>query len=277
MRNFLLGATLLMLAACAPNQPSPQPPQPQSSSEASSTIHFIITGDTNNRYNCIQAPEKCSEEIIAKGFATNVGIVRDVSNEVARLPTAPGVAPVKINPVVITGEQFTCDNIERAIDGLSVRPGVDVIWFHHSGHGLNAGVGPDPDFPLLQCGPFRPLSYFREKILAKQPRLALIFADSCNIGGSSVGPPPGAAPVRANYLPLLTNYKGWLMGGAASPGEFSWYTAFGGTYTTNLILVMRSVNDWDSVLNSPTLKQLDTGGAINTRQHPIFKNALQRL
>jgi hypothetical protein len=270
-----------MLAACVPDRPSPQTPQqPQSvglANDASPTIHFIITGDTNNRYNCVQAPEKCPEEIISKGFAANVGTMRDISNEIARLPTAPGVAPVKINAVVITGEQFTCENIDRAIDGLPVRPGIDVIWFHHSGHGMNTGSGPDPEFQLLQCGPFRPLSDFRARILAKKPRLALIFADSCNIGGSVAGPPLAAAPVLVNYLPLLTNYTGWLMGGAASPGEFSWYTAYGGTYTTNLTLVIRSVSYWDQVITSPTLKELDTAGAANTRQHPIFKSALQRL
>lgn len=279
MRKFLIGAMLLLLAACGPKQPESPPPQSlATTNEAGPTIHFIITGDTNNRYNCVQEPAVCAQEIIARGFAANVGAMTEVAAEVSRLPTAPGVASLRVNTVIVQGADFTCDNIDRAIAALPVRPGIDIVWFHHSGHGANAGTGPDPEFQRLQCGTtLRLLSDYRAKIQAKQPKLALIFADSCNIGGIEAEPAAVAAPLLVNYLPLLTNYRGWLMGGAASPGEFSWYTAYGGTYTRNLISVVRTVDDWNRVINSPSLKQLETPGATNTLQHPIFKSALQRM
>jgi hypothetical protein len=277
MQKFLIGAVLLVLAGCGP---TPLGSPPQQSLGPSPTIHFVITGDTFNRYNCVQDPATCAQEIVAQGFAANVATMMQLASEVSRLPTGPGVAPLSVNTVVVQGADFTCDNIDRAIEALPVRPGIDVVWFHHSGHGANAGIGTDPEFQKLQCNTarLRPLSEYRAKIQAKQPKLTLIFADSCNIDYTEVTPRIAApAPLLVNYLPLLTNYRGWLMGGAASPGEFAWYTAYGGTYTQNLISVVHASDDWNRVVDSPTLRQLDTPGASNARQHPIFKSALQRM
>lgn len=288
MQKLILGALLLALGACVQTQPSPQvPQQPGLVSDASPTIYFVISGDTDNRYNCLDfSVEECRKQIISMGFASNVSAIASLANEIPRLPTAPGGVPFRVaQPVMVTGERFTCANIEQAIDGLPVRPGIDIVWFHHSGHGLNAGSGPDPDFQRLQCGPFVTLSDLRLRILAKRPRLALIFADSCNIQGGQAFPAAAAAapPAVQNYLPLLTNYKGWLMGGAAKPGEFAWYTINGGTYTTSLLGLMRKSRDWnqviswDQVISRLTAAPLVTPGADAT-QTPIFNSSsLQRL
>jgi len=166
----------------------------------------------------------------------------------------------------IFDKNFHCRNIRSALQGLS--PGKnDVVVFYYSGHGIrqSTDLSPlptlacdDPDDPAAAEEPKLTLQDVVRSLAFKDSRLAIIIADTCNY---PIQLPPEyraamlQAPVAQAYRRLFLESAGVIVIDSASPGEFSWYTADGGRFTTKLISLLDSppVNSagdasWDSFL-----------------------------
>lgn len=160
----------------------------------------------------------------------------------------------------------------------------DVVWFHYSGHGANAGNG----WPQYTDGTSRyPQTEVHELLMRCGARLSITMYDACNIG------PTEDAWARTNSMPgnqltmLFKKASGDILISSASDAEYSWGSPqTGGFATTSLTRAINQVDFtpqdtprtlWTKVLNKMKRETNAMCQSINKRpQNPKWDLNLSR-
>lgn len=126
----------------------------------------------------------------------------------------------------------------------------DVILFYWAGHGYRAESKESlwPSFSFANDPREVDLDYVARLLISKDPRLLLVFADTCN----SIIPEKNAPPLAherhfakdlfpyeiqtLNYASLFLNSEGAYLASSSTPGQYSWYHAIGGGFFTNALI-----------------------------------------
>jgi hypothetical protein len=203
-------------------------------------FHAIIIADTNDKTigNTVVIDQRKINSLI-KNIARNTGLT--------------------LRQQHIYGYNFNYNTVKRSLNNLSVRPD-DVVMFYYSGHSNNTRTG--SRWPSLNLkGSLLKLDNVIRSLKAKNPRLLLIIADSCN-NFSSRGPMSNnimgfqgrQVPKRQNYQKLFLKKKGTMIMTAATPGEYAWGNGqYGGFFTHKLL---ESLNQELASSSSPNWNQL---------------------
>jgi len=222
-------------------------------SSLAATLHAIIAIDTNDP--SIGASVKID-------LRNMQNLVADIAQH-TRLATA-GEA--------ISGSRLTVGNVNKAVESLSVGTD-DVVIFYYSGHGFNPGGTKWPAMNL-EDGDLG-LKTVREKLRAKNPRLLIVMADTCNgfqnRGGFRFSKDAGKPN---NYKVLFLKYRGVITASSSKPGQYSWGNErIGGLYTDaflkslNRELASKQKPTWKAVMeraNAP----IQASGSL---QEPQYK------
>jgi hypothetical protein len=203
-------------------------------------FHAIILADTNDKTigNSVIIDQRKINNLI-KNIARNTGLTLKQQH--------------------IYGYNFNYNTIKRSLNNLSVRPN-DVVMFYYSGHSNNTRTG--SKWPSLNLkGKLLRLDNVIRSLKAKNPRLLLIIADSCNnfasrssISNNIMNLQGRQTPRRQNYQRLFLKKKGTIIMTAATPGEYAWGNAQAGGFFTHQLL--DSLNQELASSSSPNWNQL---------------------
>lgn len=223
-------------------------------------IHAILVSDPNNIM---------SEHVqdISVGVRVNVAKMKTLLGQIAR----KGAVTVKTTEV--TGDDFSCANINRAVAELSVQPD-DTVLFYYAGHGFRSAAtqGKFPEFfcdeAVFANGQSAArLSQIVADIKRKGPRLTIAIADTCN--KDDVLPPAivpqgaGRPPKKQAIKRLFLDYRGTITVSGAIPGQSSWYRVtgldIGGLFTQQFLTALNTalgsdapLPTWAKVLDAAT-------------------------
>ena len=217
---------------------------------SAATLHAIIAVDTN-------------DGSIGPSVRVDLGKMQGLVSNISRytgLATAGSA---------ISGNELNRHNIMSAVESLSVGSD-DVVLFYYAGHGYNPSETAWPAMNL--SGDDLPLKTVRETLKAKNPRLLIVMADTCNAPGSGGGFDARDAGKANNYKVLFLKYRGTITASSSEPGEYSYSNAtIGGFYTNAFLnslteeLVSNQTPSWDAIMeraNAPL---------SNGSQHPQAK------
>jgi hypothetical protein len=231
-----------------------------------STLHAIIAADTH-------------DETIGKSVEI------DLENIKTLLRSIQQNTGLGLQTHSFSGEQLTRNNVNLALNQLSVEPN-DVVIFYYSGHGINLNKG--SKWPALVFGGrFLNLDKVRDQIKAKNPRFFMVLADACNnlaqVISSHRGVGDKGRPLPKNYQSLFLNYRGNIIASSSIPGQKSWGShGQGGFFThaflTHLIeeLASSSTPNWQTIMERAK-QPLPTDDPEHPFQHPQYTMALQQL
>ena len=141
-------------------------------------------------------------------------------------------AEMKLNQILITGEKYTCDNINKAVRDLKVQPD-DTVIFYHAGHGQSSKKSANDKsfsrFPALQCTDslkikIPKLEDLSTALTKKGARLTITIADSCNnaVGALQMMQVAGKM-TKEQIWAMYRDYKGHILMSSSATGEFSFY------------------------------------------------------
>jgi len=217
---------------------------------SAATLHAIIAVDTE-------------DGTIGPSVRVDLGKMQGLVNNISQYT---GLATAGR---AISGNELNRRNIMSAVEGLSVGSD-DVVLFYYAGHGYNPSETAWPAMNL--SGDDLPLKTVRETLKAKNPRLLIVMADTCNAPGSGGGFDARDAGKANNYKVLFLKYRGTITASSSEPGEYSYSNAtIGGFYTNAFLnsltteLVSNQTPSWDAIMeraNAP----LNNGS-----QHPQAK------
>lgn len=197
----------------------------------------------------------------------------------------------------LDGPICTKANLKRAIDQLDVDEDKDVILTFYGGHGSHAKNDPDPWPQYCMNTGFEdqsnwvPMSHVAKWVQAKNPRLAIILSNCCNVvqGATTIKPLwamggdyTSLDGVSADKYKQLFSAKGLVMATSSRVPEPSWCNAvIGGLFTSDLIDVLQMVGlgsvspDWNSVLERTydkcSSRDIVDRDGNHHRQHPLFE------
>lgn len=203
-------------------------------------FHAIIIADTNDKTigNSVIIDQRKINRLIQK-IARNTGLT--------------------LRQQHIYGYNFNYNTVKRSLNKLSVRPN-DVVMFYYSGHSNNTRTG--TRWPSLNLkGNLLQLDNVISSLKAKNPRLLLIIADSCNnfasrssMSNNIMNLQGRQTPRRQNYQNLFLKKKGTIIMTAAQPGDYAWGNAKTGGFFTHQLL--DSLNQELASSASPNWNQL---------------------
>ena len=196
----------------------------------------------------------------------------------------------------LDGPICTKANLKRAIDQLDVDED-DVILTFYGGHGSHAKNDPDPWPQYCMNTGFEdqsnwvPMSHVAKWVQAKNPRLAIILSNCCNVvqGATTIKPLwamggdyTSLDGVSADKYKQLFSAKGMVMATSSKVPEPSWCNAvMGGLFTSDLIDVLQMVGsgsvspDWNSVLKRTydkcSARDIVDRDGNHHRQHPLYE------
>lgn len=196
----------------------------------------------------------------------------------------------------LDGPICTKANLKRAIDQLDVDED-DVILTFYGGHGSHAKNDPDPWPQYCMNTGFEdqsnwvPMSHVAKWVQAKNPRLAIILSNCCNVvqGATTIKPLWAMGgdytkqdDVSASKYKELFSAKGLVMATSSKVPEPSWCNAvMGGLFTSDLIDVLQMVGsgsvlpDWNSVLKRTydkcSARDIVDRDGNHHRQHPLYE------
>ena len=153
-------------------------------------------------------------------------------------------------PIVISGDNYTKQNVEKQLSNLSCDTAKDIIVFYFSGHGFRK-PGDNRKGPWIDLRPKDDDTYMvnsmhmesiYDLIKKKNARFSLVLADCCNElvkSSSAIGQAPTKKKglilnwSKANCQALFLNPKRTsILAGASSPGQLSaCNTSFGGFFS----------------------------------------------
>ena len=180
---------------------------------------------------------------------------------------------------VITGENLSKQVVIDTITKLLVSP-QDIIYFHFSGHGKNLQTGSKWPALIMRKMQLVDFEWVIKTLKQKKPRLLIAMADACNDYPSSrsLNRSPGIEPIKHNKL--FTNYQGYVIGSAASPGEMAQGKTDGGFLTLSLLESIQQESartdvspEWKSVTERASTKTR----VLNTQQTPQFEVQVDKI
>jgi hypothetical protein len=229
--------------------------------EAAQTFHVLIAADT-------------TDSSIGGMVKNNVKHLRD---EVQRIAQYSGQ---KLNLRVVSGQNFTSVVIRKALRDLS--PGKDdTVLFIYTGHGSRTAEKkvsyPNLNFHDQTVG----LEEIFRTLRAKNPRLLLVFSDSCNNAPDQAIPDkisgnlpkvPKSSLSKSGYRKLFAGQSGAVIGSGTRPREFGMYSDEGGVFTNALRGAIKAAAastspSWEGVMRRAS-KALKVGTNV---QRPIYK------
>lgn len=196
----------------------------------------------------------------------------------------------------LDGPICTRANLKRAIDKLDVEED-DVILTFYGGHGSHAKNDPDPWPQYCMNTGFEdqsnwvPMATVAKWIQEKNPRLAIILSNCCNVvqGATTIKPLwamggdyTSLDNVSAEKYKELFSAKGLVMATSSKVPEPSWCNAVvGGLFTSDLIDVLQMVGsgsvspDWESVLQKAydkcSIRDIVDRDGNHHKQHPLYE------
>jgi len=231
-----------------------------------STLHAIIAADTHD-----------------KMVGKSVGI--DLQNVEQLLRSIQDNTGLTLQTHSFSGDEFTRNNVNYALNQLSVGPN-DVVIFYYSGHGLNLSKG--SKWPALVFdNSFWDLDKVRSQIKAKNPRFLMVIADACNnlapVISSYRGTGSKGMPRAKNYQALFLNYRGDIIASSSSPGQKSWGSNGNGGFFTeaflnhlNEELASASTPSWQAIMERAK-NPLPTYDPDQPFQHPQYEINIRRV
>jgi hypothetical protein len=203
------------------------------------TMHSIVMGDTG-------------DVVIGSGVQGNVDDINRLLNAI------DDSTDISMDTHVLSGDHFNCETLISTLDGFDIDKD-DIVFIYYSGHGQLSKH--NNDFPALSCDEDTTIELQRiyELMEAKQPRLLLVFADTCNSNGSgdsdlNVERWNTAARLRKTALSeLFEHATGKVALSSSKANQYSWYTSAHGLFTLQLIGAITKVAarpvkaSWDDV------------------------------
>ena len=188
-------------------------------------VHVLAVGDTSDEGSGADSIEDLTT--VRRFFATVVD------------------AGIPVDVTEVKGASFSCNNILSSVSNLKVGRN-DAIVFYYSGHGKRTATTATK-FPEFACDHFSgnasaDLSGIVDRLNAKNPRLTIAIADTCN---SDKRWTRARAPFQEMPLPpnvtlamrhLFLEYRGTVVLSAAIPGQWAWGSGAGSYFTRQLFL-----------------------------------------
>jgi hypothetical protein len=192
------------------------------------TIHVISVADVDDPF-------------IGRGTAANSQLLQKAATVISLVTKmAPDFSEVR-------GPDFKCSDILTKIGALQSGPD-DVVIFYYSGHGFapisdpnDASKPAQSAYPWFYCkpDPGKPRPNFESitgLLAAKNPRLLISVADTCNVILPITEPPSSAKGLAADSIrEMYTNFKGTIMISSSIRGQKSWYLPSGGLFSARFI------------------------------------------
>lgn len=200
---------------------------------------------------------------------------------------------------IITGKEFTQDNVLKTVRALTPGPN-DIVVFFYRGHGFRwsdqESAWPQMSMRYSNFQPLvgLPLIDIYNEIKGKGARLNLVFGDMCNNDiGLSQPMTNASSAMQSNFYPsmeklnhLFLDARGSIISAAAKPGEVSWVNNYdGGLYTTSFLEALHKevskysgTGDWNNLIDYTIQKAeyKSTAGCSNcTAQHGIKNVAVK--
>lgn len=217
-------------------------------------VHAVLVGDTNDFK-------------IGDGVAGNLNLVRGLLN------AAKNGGQIDMEILVVSGDAFTCSNINKAVADLNVGP-TDTVFFYYAAHGYRTAQTPTkfPDFDCKRPGDAAGASAGMSAVVqtisdVKKPQFLIAIADTCNEllpsapfaeGKSIAGVEPAA------WRRLFLRYKGKLLLSGVTPGpkQYSWYWTGGpdasGVFTRQFLDAVRGTMQKVAEEGNPELARWST-------------------
>lgn len=235
--------------------PVPVPVPVEKVPEPTSTLHLIMTANTN---------------VSDIGQACQVDMNR-VKSEFAGVAKALGMS---YKQTLVSGNDYSKEAVEEAIDKLQPDSN-DVVLFVYSGHGFRFKDQKDY-YPNMDLAPtaydkatenYIPLSQVFSAITKLGGRLNIVLSDCCNseveetlpiINSNSLFSRSNTNFDLEKLRLLFIHSEGDIIATAASPGEYSWCGSNGGFFLLSLIESMRgqisAMSDekpsWDTLIKN---------------------------
>ncbi len=214
------------------------------------TLHAILVADTND-YSIGDS---------------NKQDLHNLENLVKLISQQTGLT---LQSVSLEGEQFSQEQVESALNNLTVAK-EDVVIFYYSGHGGRA-LTKTTRWPSLAlnkkatgAASLYDFDNIIERLQQKRPRLFLAIADACN----NVVPPPKdrGMPKVGEYRELFLNYQGHLIFASSKPGQPSVGTTTGGLFTNAWLASLNSETTWERIIKRSTVQIAVEEGKVQTPQ-----------
>lgn len=221
----------------------------------------------------------------------------ELSNVTNQFKIINGLIEYDMNMVILDGRNCTRARLKAEIDNLDVNPD-DVVLTFYGGHGSHAPNNEEDPWPqyCMNTGfedqsNWVPMASVAKWVQAKNPRLAVILSNCCNVVQRSTTVKPLWAMggdytkldgVKAANYKKLFSAKGLVMATSSKMPEPSWCSyPGGGLFTCDLIQVLGMVGsgtvspDWKSVLSETSemcsKRDIVDRDGVHHRQHPLFK------
>ncbi len=242
------------------------------SASATPTLHVVILIDTSE-------PKRKADRLI--DMQTNLNLMNSVEDAME--------GELKVNKLIIKDADWSGDSVIRDCKALDVKPN-DAVYFFYNGHGFRtASMDADGDtFPAMclekdadgSDGNLK-LSNVYKVLKAKNPRLLLVIADTCNSFAPDSWTPATRGTFRKQWCKeLFVNSRGSYIASGSQPGEYTWTNFTTGSYYTNQLVgnikrvlsanEYNEANDgWDAILKKSCETIRFTSGETQT---PQYKN-----
>lgn len=221
----------------------------------------------------------------------------ELQNVTNQFRTINGLIDYDEDFVPIDGYKCTRAYLKRVIDRMEVEPD-DVILTFYGGHGSHAENNASDPWPQYcmntgfeNQGNWVPMAELAKWVQSKNPRLAVVLSNCCNVvqrfttikplwamGGDYTS----IANVKAERYKKLFSAKGLVMATSSRVPEPSWCCVpDGGLFTCDLITALKMVGegniqpDWNSVLKKAydlcVKRDIVDKNKRHYKQHPYFE------
>jgi Caspase domain len=223
-------------------------------------MHVLLVGDT-------------TDNTLGYAFQLDLNLMHD---EVKKISQATGM---KLNLSLYSGKQVTTENILDHVDKLDVNPD-DVVIIYFSVHGYRT-IDKQNQWPNLYFGSQGQgldFDLVNQIVKAKNPRLILTIADSCNnyLPAGYYVPtitkkdfnPEKESIIQKNYKKLFLESSGSIVISSSIPGQYSWaYTYKGGVYTLQFLKDLSlAVNNQEPAQWAKLLEDINMNVLVLTTQ-----------
>jgi len=186
--------------------------------------------------------------------------------------------------IILTGESLTKEAVIEAVKKLSVNP-QDVIYFHFSGHGVNLQTGSKWPALVTKGKQLVEFDWIVTALKQKKPRLLIAMADACNNYPSIRGVMRSLVIEPIKQSKLFADYKGYIVGSAASPGQWAQGKVDGGFLTLSFLESMyeseqttqgvsaQGTSTWKSVIENTSKRTR----SLNMQQTPQFEVQVDKM
>ncbi len=231
------------------------------------TLHAIILADTNDSSLHADKDRDNLKQLVAN--------VRDATG-------------LELQETVIDGKngfgQGSYEQVKNLVAGLPVMAKEDVVIFYYTGHGVNKDTDSNSKWPAMDVegegtAPDKliKLSWVKQTLSAKSPRLLIAIADTCNAFLSEPSRGEGTlgevGPYKQAYRKLFLGYQGVIMASGSIPEQDSFSNQEGGRFTqaflTSLQGELKSADpDWKKIA-AESVKEIPVENPVDARDQPV--------